>query len=361
MDTTDQLLLNKLLAAVAEYKASDLHLVAGNYPILRVDGKLFPLNNEVLLNVNFLKNIVDSWLTPEQQKALDVKKEIVFTYTTSNKMRFKVSVYFQKGVLSVSLKLIPSHIKNLSELGLPPYAQQIAALKKGLILIAGTFGAGKSSTLAGIVETINQNETKHIITIENPIEYLFVDNRSIIEQRELGRDTPTILEALKFIGEEDVDVVVLSELAGKEMIEQAFKVVDSGRLVIAAVNAESTIKVLENIINEFPVAEHNFVQNKLADTLCGVMVQRMLPSLSGTAAVACELFFPENDQSARAIIASGEVNKMPNVLYNSTKQNMVAFDRSLAELMHKGEISMAVALENAHDREFLQTIINRYQ
>lgn len=357
MDTIEQLFVNKLLAAIAEYKASDLHLVVGNYPILRVNNKLMPLSDEQTITNKFISNIVDNWLNEKQKKQLAIDKAIVFTYTTTNKMRFRAGIYYQKGTLSISLKLIPEHLKTLDELGIPLAVQQIIDLKKGLVIIAGPFGSGKTTTISALIETINNNSSRHIITIEKPIEYLFSDNQSIIEQREIGVDTPSTLEALQFIADEDVDVVALYTMAGHREIEEVFKVIDSGRLVFAAVDAESVTQVLESIIDNFPVDERIHAQTRLANILVGISVQKVIPSLQGGVVLASELFFPQEDQTARAIIQAGEFAKTNNVLDSSQKAGMISFDRCLSDLVNNGQISLATALENANNKEYFRSLI----
>lgn len=360
MDTTNQLLLDKLIAAVSEYKASDLHLVAGNFPILRVDGKLTPLSSEQPLTAEFLSNVVASWLNEKQKEILDRNKEIIFSYTTSNKMRFKISIYYQQGTLSISLKAIPQQVKNILELGLPREVQSLLTLKKGLIIITGPFGSGKSTTINSIIEHFNQNEAKHIITIEDPVEYVFVDNQSIIEQREVGNDTPSYLDALRFILEEDVDIVVLPELeGGTEAIKQVFKIVDSGRLVIAGMNTESSAKTLESVINNFQTSEQANAQEKLASVLTAVIVQKIIPGLQGTPILAHELLVP--NQAAKSVIESGEFIKLNNIMSTTTGEGMITFDRSLADLVQSGTINLAVALEHAHDKEYFQSLVSSQQ
>jgi len=358
MDTSEQLFLNKLLAALAEYKASDLHLVAGNFPILRVNGKLIPLNHEQPINFNFLNTIVQTWLNDEQKKILAKDKSIVFSYTASNKMRFRVGVYYQKGSLSISLKLIPQSLRSLDELGVPLALQQAVELNKGLIIVAGPFGSGKTTTQAALIESINQSKSKHIITIEKPIEYLFADSQSVIEQREIGNDTPSAVEALKFVADEDVDIVSLSSLEGKIVVEEVCRVVDSGRLVIAAVNTESVTQTLENIVNNFLPAERQSIQEKLARILVGIVVQKVVPNLQGSSSLAYELFFPEDDQNARAIVSAGEFAKINNVMDTSTKPGLISFDRCLANMANNSQISLNIALQNAHDKDYFRSLIS---
>lgn len=358
METADQLLLNKLLGAITEYKASDLHLVAGNFPILRISGRLAPLNTEPPITADFLNKIVDTWLAPEQKKELQNNKSFIFSHVAANKMRYKASIYYQQGSLAIAMRALPNQIRNLSELGLPKKAQEIVNFKKGLIIIAGPFGSGKTSTLAAVIEYYNKNAAKHIITLEKPIEYLFTDNQCIIEQREVGRDVSDFTAGLKFIFEEDVDIVAVSQLENADEIKEVFSLVDSGRLVFAVMNTESIVQALENLLNKFSDQEQQHAQKQLARVINAVVCQKLLPTIQGGQAIAAEFFFP-NDV-ARNIIATGEFNKLNNLMYNTKEdEGMLSFDGALARLVNEGVINLTVALENAHDQEHVQALIGK--
>lgn len=358
METADQLLLNKLLATIAEYKASDLHLVTGNFPILRINGRLAPLTTELPVTADFLKKIVDAWLDAEQKKELQNNKSFVFSHVAANKMRFKASVYYQQGSLAIALRALPNQIRNFSDLGLPKKAQEMVDFKKGLIIIAGPFGSGKTATLAAVIEHYNKNVAKHIITLEKPIEYLFVDNQSIIEQREVGRDVSDFTSGLKFIFEEDVDIVAVSQLEEADEIKEALSLVDSGRLVYAIMNTESTVQTLENLLNKFSDQEQRHMQKQLSRAINAIVCQKLLPTIQGGQVIATEFFFP-NDV-ARNIIATGEFNKLDNIMYNAQEdEGMLSFDGSLARLVNEGVINLTVAMENAHDQEHMQALIGK--
>jgi twitching motility protein PilT len=358
MDTADKLLLDKLLAAIAEYKASDLHLVPGNFPVLRISGKLAPLSTEPPVTANFLAKVIDTWLSPDQKQELQKNKSLIFSYVAANKMRFKVSVYYQQGTLAIAMRALPSQIRDFSRLGLPNKIQEIVNLKRGLIIITGPFGSGKTTMMASIIEYFNRNIAKHIITLEKPIEYIFTDNQSIIEQREVGKDVGDFTAGLKFIFEEDVDIVAVSQLESAEEIKQVFELVDSGRLVLAVMNTESTAQTLESLLNNFSNNEQQHAQKQIARTLSGVICLKLLPATQGGQAMAVEFFFP--NEVARSIIASGEFNKLDNLMYNAQEdEGMLSFDGSLAKLANEGVINLKTALENAHDQEHMKALINK--
>ncbi|MFH0819363.1 MAG: ATPase, T2SS/T4P/T4SS family [Patescibacteria group bacterium] len=357
MEANDQLYMDKLLATISEYKASDLHLVPGNFPILRVDGKLMPLSSEKTITADLIKQLIDAWLNEADKKILARDKNVVMVYSASNKLRFRTGFYYQRETLSASLKIIPKQIPDLTTLGLPNEVQKIVNMREGLIIISGPFGSGKSTTTAAIINAINQTQAKHIITLEKPVEYIYTDTNSIIEQREIGRDASSFISALKFIMDEDIDTVVVSEIEGAEMIKEIFKLVDSGRLVIALMTAETVVKTLNEFISFFAVAERPYMQEKLSVLLSGIVAQKMLPSIAGGQVVACEAFFP--DETALAIIKNGEYEKLNNILYSSQTEGVVSFDHSLAELVNSGLITLNVAIEHAEDKQYFQTLINQ--
>src|SRR5690606_14858109 len=204
------ILLEKILTRVAEYQASDAHLTVGVPPVLRVDGKLVTLTDEPVVTPDTMEAIVEKLLNEQERERLEKERSIVLTYTLSNKARFKVNVFFQKGFPSASLRYIPPQVKTITELGLPAFVENFAKLKKGLVVIAGTFGSGRTATAAALIDTVNRERSEHIITIEQPIEYMFVDNKCIIEQREVGKDTASFEQALDNIYQEDVNVVLVS-------------------------------------------------------------------------------------------------------------------------------------------------------
>ncbi len=355
MDTTTQLELGNLLRQVAELKASALHLSVGNPPIFRIDDQLKPLQTGANMTPQKMEKIALSFLDEEQQKQLKEEKEVVLTYSFEERARFKVNIFYQKGYLSVSLKYIPPVIKNIRDLGLPVIVERFSKLEKGLILVTGPFGSGKSTTIASLAETINQTRSEYIITIEKPIEYVFTNNKSIVEQRGVGRDTLSFEKALSSIPQEDVNVVMLSDMEGMEVIEKVFTVVESGRLVLSAMNTDSAYKTLEKIINSFPVPKQEQIRLQLADALEGVISQRLLPRVGGGKVVAPEILIPT--PAVKSIIKEGSIYQINTILQTSREEGMVSLDRSLAELVKAGEVLLEDALNHAVDKNGLKMMI----
>lgn len=357
MQTSKQLEINRILKTVAEYKASDLHLTVGNPPILRIDGKLTPLQEESLLTPDFIQGVVESFLDDKQKEILEREREIVVAYTLENKARFKVNIFYQKGHPSVSLRYVPPTIKTIQELNLPPIVKEFTKLEKGLVLICGPFGSGRTTTMTSLVDQINKSRAEHIITIEKPIEYLFVNNKSVIEQREVGLDVLSFERALESVSEEDVDIIMLSKIEGVEIIEEVLNVASSGRLVLANMDTDSAFKTVEEIIASFPPERQSQGRVHLADSLEGIISQRLVPRTGGGLVLACEVLIP--NQAIRSIIRDGALYQLNNILLTSRGEGMVSLDRSLAELVKKGEILLEDALNYAIDRNNLKTMTKR--
>jgi len=356
-DTSSRLNFNRILSTLAEYKASDLHLTIGNPPILRVDTKLVPLENESMVTPDFIETVVSTVLNEEQKKVLEKDKEIVLAYSLEDRARFRVNIFYQKGYPSVSLHYIGDKIKNLKELGLPPVVEQFVNIKRGLVLVTGPFGSGKTTTLVSMINTINNNRSDYILTIENPIEYLFVNNKSVIEQREVGRDTPSLADGLRTVTQEDVDVVMLSDLPDAEVIKEVLNIADSGRVVFASYNADSVVKAIEKMINCFPPNEQKQIKSFLSDNLEGAVCQRLLPRVGGGRIVVAEVLIPT--EPVRNVIKEGVLYQINNIIQTSREEGMISLDKSLAELVKTGEILIEEALACAQDPQSLRTMTRR--
>ena len=357
MQASEKIFLDKILATGAEYKASDFHFSVGNPPILRVDGKLIPLTNEPILTQDFLKDFVASILDKDQLLILEQEKELVFAYTMSNKARFKISIFYQKGNLAVSLRLITAQIKSLRDLGLPTLMEQFAQLEKGLVIVTGPFGSGRSATLAALLNTINRTRSEHIVTIEKPIEFIFINNKSIIEQREVGKDTRSFTQALRTASHEDVDVIYVSEMEPAEVAESVLNAAESSHLVFTAMNTDSVLRTIEKMISFFPEERQEQARVQIASTIEGVVSQRLLPRVGGGRIAVAEVMVP-ND-AVRSVIREGAVYQINNILQTSREEGMISLDRSLGELVRTGEILIDDALANAVDKQNLKLMLRR--
>jgi len=357
MPTGEKIVLDKILSTGAEYNASDFHLTVGNPPILRVDGKLIPLTKQPVITPDFMENMINNILDEKQKKKLEKDKEIVLAHTMSNKSRFKISIFYQKGYLAASLRLIDKKIKTLKELGLPSIMKRFTEIEKGLVIVSGPFGSGRTSTISAIINEINKNRADHIITIEKPIEHIYTNNKSIIEQREVGRDTKSFAQALNTASHEDVDVIYVSEVEKRQVAEAMLNAAESSRLVLCSMNTDSVLRTIEKIISFFPEDREEQVRNQLAGVISGIVSQRLLPSVGGGRIVVAEVMIP-ND-AVRSVIREGAIYQINNVLQTSRDEGMISLDKSLSELARTGEILREDALTNANDKQNIKSMIKR--
>jgi twitching motility protein PilT len=357
METTENITFQKLLKLAAEYKASDLHFTAGLPPVLRIDDKLKTLEDQPLLTASFIKKMVYSFLDEKEKEILEKEKEIVIAHTFKKGLRFRANIFYQKNFLSASFRFIPEMIKGPKELGLPSSLENFTQLAKGLVIITGPFGSGKSTTLISLVNEINKKQAKRIVTLERPIEHLLVSSQGIVEQREVGRDTASFIDGLEFMDQEDIDVVMVSEIESKEVIKRLLKVAEAGRLIFSMMNVDSVVKCLEELINFFPPEEQPLAKIMLADNLKGIVSQRLIPKIEGGRVLALEILI--NTPAVQTTIREGRFQQIKNILQTSQGEGMVSLDVSLARLVKEGLISPKIALKEAADPESLKITIAR--
>ncbi len=355
MDTQQKLALDHILSTAAEQKASDLHLSVGSAPILRIDGKLIQLKGEQIVTKEFMVGFADSVLDSDQQKTLEEKKEIVIAYQLKKSIRFRVNIYYQKRVLAAYLRIIGDTIIPLQNLGLPMTVETLAKQTEGLVLISGSFGSGKTTTSASIIDYINKTRSNYILTVEKPIEFIFANQKSIIEQRQVGRDAISFEKALSTITQEDVEVLFVSELPSTDVIREVNTIAASGRLVIANVEADTTVKTLEQIINKFSGNELQQIRDSLATNLIGVICQRLVPKIGGGEIAIAEIL--TNTPPAQAIIKEGSLYQLSNIIQTSREEGMVSLDWSLAELVKANQVLLDDALKNATDPQQLRYML----
>lgn len=350
-----QIIVEQLLTRVAEYRASDLHLTIGSNPVLRLDGKLVTLTDEQVVTPELMESALEQLLTREQRQQLENNRSLVFTYALGTKARFKVNVFYQKGYPSLSLRYINAHIRTIPELGLPAVVEGLARLQKGLVIVAGSFGSGRSATLAALIETVNRERAEHIVTIEQPIEHLFENKKSIVEQREVGRDAVSFEQALENLFQEDVNVVMVSELQSSSVIASVLQVAESSRLIFTTMNTDSAIKTIEKILTSFPAAEQQQVQIQLSEVLQGIVVQTLVPKIGGGITVVAEVLTVT--PAIRAVIRDGAFQQIQTILQTSREEGMVPLDRALADRVKAGEVTMEEALARATDAGTLKMML----
>ena len=330
-------LVESLVQIIIREKASDIHLSEGRYPTIRVDGTLIPIQAGKPLTKRDLEEILLIFLMPEQREKFMAEKEFDFSYETNNQ-RFRGNVFFQQGHISIVLRAIAKNVKSLEELNLPSVLELFARKKQGFFLVVGPTGHGKSTTLASIIELINQNRSAHILTIEDPIEYVYTQKNSIIDQREVGIDTKSFEKALRSMFREDIDVVLIGEMRGEKTIETAITAAETGHLVFSTLHTNSASQTIDRIIDTFPPEGQKQIRNQLAGSLIGIFSQRLIKSVSGGRVPAYELLI--NNNAIANLIREGRIAEIDSFIETGLDQGMISLNRSLAELVRNGEISV---------------------
>lgn len=333
--------LNELLIFTAKQNASDLHIAVGRRPTLRIDGVLVPLENEPVVTPEVAEGLVLALLTPEQKEKLAKERQVDFAYSFEDKARFRVNAYYQRGYLAAALRLIPSRIRTLEELSLPPLLHDFTKLSQGFVLIVGPAGHGKSTTLAALLDEVNHTRGDHIITIEDPIEYLFTQDRCIVSQREVGGDTLSFHAGLRTVLRQDPDVIMVGEMRDATSIATAMTSAETGHLVFSTLHTNSAAQTVDRIIDSFPAEQQGQVISQLAATLVAIVSQRLLPRLGGGRVPALEVMIV--NPAIRNLIRERKVYQIDLVIETSLQEGMVTLNRSLANLVKNKEVS----LENA--------------
>ena len=332
--------IKDLLTLTIEKNASDLHLISGLPPYLRLDGRLNPVEAPVLTGED-TKKFAKELLSPEQYERLKVNKELDFSYAFSGKGRFRVNVYTQKGTLAFSFRLIPIEVPNIKDLGLPKILYSFTGLKQGLVLITGPTGHGKSTTLAAILNEINKHRREHIVTIEDPIEFIFKSDQSIFSQREMGSDSHSWPIALRSVLREDPDVVLIGEMRDYETIAAALTIAETGHLVFATLHTNSAAQTIDRIVDVFPDEQQAQVRLQLSNVIEAVFSMRLIPSTIGRRVVAHEVMLGVS--AIKASIREGKSHQIDNIIQTSTEVGMKTLEMSLAELVKEGKVTLETA------------------
>ena len=348
--------IKNLLRLVAQQNASDLHLVVGRYPTIRLDGKLYPLTQESILSVEDTQALSDGLMSEENKKRLIADGQVDFSYNFEEKARFRTNVFFQKGNVSVAMRLVAGRIKTLEELNLPPALYEFTHKLQGLLLITGPVGHGKSTTLSALIDFINHNQDKHIVTVEDPIEYVYEQDRCIINQREVGKDTKSFQSGLRSVFREDANVVLIGELRDLDTISTAMTAAETGHLILATLHTNDTSQTIDRIIDVFPAHQQNQIRSQLASVLLGVVSQRLLSKVGGGRIPALEIMI--NNHAVENLIRENKTYQIDSVIETSLRDGMISLDKSLADLVQRGLISVDDALLYSSNREYLQMLIS---
>lgn len=335
--------LREFLEITIKEKASDLHFSVGKPPILRISDKLFPLVKEKELSPEDIREIAKILMTAVQFEEFLNEKEIDFSYNFEGKSRFRINLFFQLGEIAIALRLIPTKIKTVEELNLPPILHEFTKSNQGFVLVSGPSSHGKSTTLAALVDEINHTRAEHIITIEDPIEYVFEDDRSLIEQREVGQDTKSFAKALRSTFREDPDVIMVGEMRDPETMATAITAAETGHLVFATLHTNSASQSIHRIVDSFPPEQQNQIRAQLSGSILGVISQRLIPRVRGGLIPACEIMMLT--PAISNLIRENKIHELPLIIDTSAEMGMISLNRSLANLVKRGEISVDNALK----------------
>jgi twitching motility protein PilT len=330
------MLIESYLEALAERAGSDLLLQPGSPPMIRVEGNLMALDHPEL-TPEFTRAVVTQLVTPEMLRSLDAARQLDFAIHWRNGSRLRANAFYQRDTISVAMRMLPRQIPTLTDLGLPDAAQEFCELPRGLVLVTGPTGSGKSTTLAAMIESINQRRPCHIITIEDPIEYIHTNAQAVVNQREVGRDATSFTAALRSVFREDPDVVLIGEMRDFETIASALTIAETGHLVLATLHTNDSAQTIDRIVDVFPGEQQQQVRTQLANCLAGAIYQQLLRSIGGGRVAAFEILVASS--AVRNLVKEGKTNQIRNVLQTSLREGMQTLERSMAQLVREGLIT----------------------
>jgi twitching motility protein PilT len=347
--------LENLLSTTIKEQASDLHISVGHPPILRIAGRLVPLSKEKRIGPEDAQALAFALMTEEQRQKFLKDKEIDFSYNFKNLARFRVNTYFQKDNISIALRLIPSKILTIEELNLPLILHQLTRPTQGFVLVTGPSSHGKSTTLAALIDEINHIRADHIITIEDPIEYVFTDDRCIVDQREVFRDTLSFSRALKSTFRQDPNVIMVGEMRDPETISIALTAAETGHLIFSTLHTNNAAQTIHRIVDTFPPEQQHQIRAQLSGSLLGVVSQRLIPRIKGGLIPACEVMI--STPAIANLIRENKIHEIPLVIETSAELGMISLNRALANLVKGREISLDNALNYSLNPEELRKLV----
>jgi twitching motility protein PilT len=348
--------VQELLGHVLEQDASDLHLTAGTPPTLRVHGDLKRLEDYGPMEPEELRRMIYAILTQQQRERLEQDLELDMSYSLPGKARFRVNVYFQRDAIGAAFRLIPFAIRNIAELGLPEQVIDFARLPRGMVLVTGPTGSGKSTTLAALVDVVNSERPVHIMTVEDPIEYLHRHKLSVVNQREVGADTHSFAAALKHVLRQDPDVILVGEMRDLETIQTAVTAAETGHLVFATLHTQDAPQTIDRIIDAFPSHQQQQIRVQLSTTLQGIITQQLLQTFDGRGrVVAAEILVAT--PAIRNLIRESKIHQIYSAMQAGARYGMQTMDHALAQLVTMGKITIDLARERSHDVQELTRLV----
>src|SRR6201989_124143 len=350
--------IDELLERMVEANASDLHVTTGTPPAIRVRGEVERLEGFDPLHAEQTQQLLYRILSSEQQKHFEINRQLDFSYSIPGLARFRVNVYFQRESIGAAFRLIPTELKTLEELGIPESLHVLAEKPRGIVLVTGPTGSGKSTTLAAIVDEINRTRAEHILTVEDPVEFVHKHKRCIVNQREIGPDAISFAEALKAALRQDPDVILVGEMRDLETISTALTASETGHLVLATLHTQSAPSTIDRIIDVFPSAQQGQVRMQLAASLQGIVTQTLLPTADGRKRVpALEILLP--DDAVRNLIRQGKTEQIYSIMQTNTTRGMQTMEQALADLTVRRVITRETANQVTSPREEFEALLER--
>jgi twitching motility protein PilT len=350
--------IDDLLETMVALGASDLHLAVGSHPVIRLNGSLERLEQFPRLSADDTQRLLYRILSTEQQKHLEINRQIDVSYSIPGLARFRVNVYFQRESLGGAFRMIPAELKTLDDLGLPTQLHELSKKPRGLVLVTGPTGSGKSTTLAAVVDEINRTRDDHIMTIEDPIEFLHRHKRCIVNQREIGPDAVSFADALRGALRQDPDVILLGEMRDLETISTAITAAETGHLVFATLHTQDAPSTIDRLIDVFPAAQQEQIRVQLAATIQGIVTQTLLPTVDGKGRVAAlEILLP--DDAVRNLIRQAKVEQIYSVMQTNTGRGMQTLEQALVDLITRGIITQEVAMSRSSRPDQLLGLLQR--
>jgi twitching motility protein PilT len=350
--------IDDLVREMKDLDASDLHVTAESKPMVRRRGELEALEHHETLTPEDTRDLLYRILSTEQQKVLETRRHIDMAYSIPGVGRLRVNVFFQRSALGAAFRMIPTEIRSLMELGLPQHLQGLADIPRGLVLVTGPTGSGKSTTLAALIDHVNSTRSEHILTIEDPIEFLHAHRMCLVNQREVGFDTPSFAEALRAALRQDPDVILVGEMRDLETIATALTAAETGHLVFATLHTQSAPMTIDRVIDVFPAEQQDQIRIQLAGTLQGIVTQNLVPTADRMGRVAAlEILLP--DDAVRNLIRQGKVEQIYSVMQTSTSRGMQTMEQSLADLLLRRVITREAAYSRTSKPDGLDGLVER--
>ena len=347
--------LKKYITVLAHEGGSDLHFSAGAHPTIRVSTQLAPMLKEPVLTPADTMGFLKALVLPEQEKRFLADWEVDFAYETPEGIRFRGNAYFERGSVSIALRLIPKTIRSVQELNLPDILTSFARKSQGFFLVVGPVGQGKTTTLASLIDLINTERMEHIVTIEDPIEYVFEQKQSLIDQREVRIDTKDFQTALVAAFRQDIDVLLVGEMRGPETMSAAVTAAETGHLVFSTMHTNDAAQTVDRIIDTFPAEQQDQIRLQLAASLTGIFSQRLVPRVSGGLIPVCELLV--NNKAVSNLIRERRTHEIPTVIETGSTEGMIDMNRCLSELVARGEITVENAYQHSLNPNMLEKLL----